>query len=233
MIGHNGPGEVNLLRLLQAYEVVLRRHDVAPAEDTYLLIDAIIKDMIFLKILKPKICVEVGCGTGSVSVVLSQALKKARIPDPMFFLTDINPEAAAVARSTCVHNNVAYFDVVRTDLLASLSSRLENSIDVLIFNPPYVPTPPEEVGSTGISAAWAGGIHGREVIDKLLPQLGRVLSPRGVFYMLVVIENLPEDIEEVLKGFGFSTKTAPTLIEHALSVIPHPLETRNHFFSIM
>ena len=25
--------------------------------------------------------------------------------------------------------------------------------------------------------------------------------------MLVVIENLPEDIEEVLKGFGFSTKT--------------------------
>ena len=33
-LGH-GPGEVNLLRLLQAYEVVLRRHDVAPAEDTY------------------------------------------------------------------------------------------------------------------------------------------------------------------------------------------------------
>ena len=30
-----GSGELNLLRLLKAYELVLRKHDVVPAEDTY------------------------------------------------------------------------------------------------------------------------------------------------------------------------------------------------------
>ena len=58
----------------------------------------------------------------------------------------------------------------------SLCARRE-LFDIIIFNPPYVPTPSSEVGSRGIEAAWAGGRHGREVIDRFLANL-KVLSKR-------------------------------------------------------
>lgn len=55
----------------------------------------------------------------------------------------------------------------------------------------------------GIEAAWAGGLHGREVMDRLLPKLKTLLSPRGVFYMVVVVENRPNEIAALLLKDGF------------------------------
>ncbi len=58
---------------------------------------------------------------------------------------------------------------------------------------------------SGIEAAWAGGEDGREVIDKLLPLVASLLSPKGVFYMVVVEENKPHDIAEILAKDGLKT----------------------------
>jgi len=51
----------------------------------------------------------------------------------------------------------------------AIEDEVTGKIDVLMFNPPYVVTPPDEVGSTGIEASWAGGKNGREVINELIP----------------------------------------------------------------
>jgi release factor glutamine methyltransferase len=64
---------------------------------------------------------------------------------------------------------------VRTSLVQSLQERLRHNVDVLIFNPPYVPTDDLEAtsaqGSQGISGAWAGGTDGMDLTNVLLKQV--------------------------------------------------------------
>ena len=62
-------------------------------------------------------------------------------------------------------------DVIRTRFVDGLQDFLRNKVDILIFNPPYVPTPSEEINSIGIEAAWAGGVDGREIIDLFIPMI--------------------------------------------------------------
>lgn len=126
--------------------------------------------------------------------------------------TDVNVRAAQATQSTAVRNGQRV-DVVRTDLVAALLPRLAHAVDVLLFNPPYVVTPTEEVGSLGIEAAWAGGINGREVTDRLLKDIPTLVSPRGCVYMVVIPENKPEEIAAYLAEYEFQAQ--PVLARRA------------------
>ncbi|KAL3793435.1 hypothetical protein ACHAW5_001610 [Stephanodiscus triporus] len=118
------------------------------------------------------------------------------------FVTDINADAIRITKSTATMNGLSHDDVraIGCDLASELLDELENDVDVLIFNPPYVPTPDEDVGSTaGIEASWAGGADGRVVIDRALPQIARLLAyPHGVAYVVVVDDNYPERIMQLM-----------------------------------
>ncbi|KAG6371668.1 hypothetical protein JVT61DRAFT_9383 [Boletus reticuloceps] len=54
--------------------------------------------------------------------------------------------------------------------------RLRRSVDIILFNPPYVPTDREESvhaqGSAGIAGSWAGGLDGMEVTNRFLDNVG-------------------------------------------------------------
>lgn len=57
-------------------------------------------------------------------------------------------------------------------LALPLLSRLEHSVDLLLFNPPYVPTVADEAGDAQITAdiggSWAGGPNGMQITDVFL-----------------------------------------------------------------
>ncbi|GBF93092.1 hemK methyltransferase family member-like [Raphidocelis subcapitata] len=88
-----------------------------------------------------------------------------------FWAVDLNPRALEATAATLKAHGVGGVELVRCDLLRPLARRLAGGVDLLLFNPPYVPTPDEEVERDGIARAWAGGHRGRRVIDRLLPQV--------------------------------------------------------------
>ena len=94
------------------------------------------------------------------------------------------------------------FTAIFCDLLGPLESHLDGKVDLLLFNPPYVLTPSEEVERGGVAAAWAGGIDGREVTDQLLPKVFDVLAPGGTFMLILLEQNKPREVVAILEGYG-------------------------------
>ena len=93
-------------------------------------------------------------------------------------------------------------ETIQDDLASSLVLEFSRKMDVIIFNPPYVPTPDDEVSGNGIEASWAGGERGRRVIDRAIPQIAELLSPHGVCYMITVDDNEPEELSAVFDKLG-------------------------------
>ncbi|XP_075289432.1 methyltransferase HEMK2 [Opisthocomus hoazin] len=169
-----------------------------PAEDTFLLLDALERDAARLRAARVEICLEIGAGSGVVSAFLASSVIG---PGALYVCTDINPMAAYCTLETALLNNV-HLEPVITDLVKGLSPRLNGKVDLLLFNPPYVVTPSEEVASHGIEASWAGGKKGREVMDRVFPLVPDLLSPRGLFYLVTIKENNPDEILETMKKHG-------------------------------
>ncbi|PKK80662.1 hypothetical protein RhiirC2_833117 [Rhizophagus irregularis] len=184
-LDHLSPGD---------YELVYE-----PAEDTFLLLDALEKDAEFLRNeIKPCICLEIGSGTGCVSTFLGKILGDGTA---LLICTDINPYASAITNKTGYHNSIQ-LDSITTNLVNGLLPRLYHSIDILCFNPPYVVTTSDDLclSKSIIEKAWAGGIDGREIIDKMLPLVDKLLSDKGVFYLLLINENKPNEVCEIIKN---------------------------------
>ncbi|KAI0032509.1 S-adenosyl-L-methionine-dependent methyltransferase [Vararia minispora EC-137] len=160
-----------------------------PAEDTFILLDALEQDAESLRASAPRVCLEIGSGSGCVSTFLGALLGSS---GALYLCTDINPHAARCTRLTGSQNKIS-LDPLIGSLAAPLRHRLTRAVDVLIFNPPYVPTEEDEAAGAqvdaGITGAWAGGARGMLVTDALLEQVETLLSPHGRFYLVAVRQN--------------------------------------------
>ncbi|XP_057334658.1 methyltransferase N6AMT1 [Microplitis mediator] len=171
-----------------------------PSEDSYLLIDSLESDLTDLNYLKPSILMEIGSGSGVVINSLALACKNKW---PGFFIAvDINPSACRATKNTSfINNNNNNVDVIQMDLASAVTMR--NQFDVIIFNPPYVPTESREVTDPKlITRAWAGGTNGREVMDQLFPSVPKLLAPGGLFYCVTVKENNIPEIIKIFEGLN-------------------------------
>eukprot|EP00518_Triparma_eleuthera_P012900 CAMPEP_0182469460 /NCGR_PEP_ID=MMETSP1319-20130603/17120_1 /TAXON_ID=172717 /ORGANISM="Bolidomonas pacifica, Strain RCC208" /LENGTH=216 /DNA_ID=CAMNT_0024669769 /DNA_START=211 /DNA_END=857 /DNA_ORIENTATION=- len=170
-------------------------HVYEPSDDTYLMVDAIAHHLSTSSSSPTKV-LEIGTGSGCNIVKAAQCLEGKG----EFMATDINPKAieAAMALWKATFDGSSSppptLQTFESDLLAG-----QSELDLLIFNPPYVPTPSSEISGSGIEVSWAGGVDGREVIDRALPIIKAGVAEGGVVLMILVDENKPE---EVIKMWG-------------------------------
>jgi release factor glutamine methyltransferase len=152
----------------------------SPAEDSFLLLRAALAEV------RPTDRVlEVGTGSGCVAAGLPG--RAAAV-----VATDINPHAVECARARGV-------EAVRTDLFSGLCG----PFDLILFNPPYLPTTPEERIDDWLEYALDGGPTGRVTIEKFVADAGRVLSPFGRILLLVSSLTDPGAVRELFARQGF------------------------------
>ncbi|KAH9836501.1 S-adenosyl-L-methionine-dependent methyltransferase [Rhodofomes roseus] len=164
-------------------------HVYEPAEDTFILLDALEQDAESLRLSLPRVCLEIGSGSGCVSSFVGSILGPS---SALYVATDINPHACHCTKLTGRQNKTP-IEPLNASLATPLMQRLKHAVDILIFNPPYVPTYDDEADGAqqgaDIQGAWAGGKDGMQVTDVLLDQVENLLSPIGRFYLVAVKQN--------------------------------------------
>lgn len=156
-----------------------------PAEDSRLLAEAIVD-----RIDADERVLEVGTGSGYVAARIAEETG-ARVVG-----SDINPEACRRAREEGV-------EAVRGNLTDPFG---RDSFEVVCFNPPYLPTPPEEEWDDPLEHALSGGEDGRRVIRPFLADVGRVLRPDGRVYLLVSTLTDIDAVAELAAEAGMETR---------------------------
>jgi len=185
-------------------ELVLYVHPEVyePAEDSFALakqVPALAKGDVL----------DIGTGTGLLALV-------AKSEDSDVTGVDISEVAVENARFNASQNGL------ECKFLASdLFNEVDGDFDLIIFNPPYLPTGEGEVVKGNLDKAWNGGGSGREVIDRFLDNFQFFLKPEGsVLTLASSLSGVSQTLAK-LKKHGFSPKVAEEvkLFHETLSVI--------------
>lgn len=218
-----------------------------PAEDSFLLLDTLSSDSEtkFLHrnfapgasaatVSGAPLVVEIGTGSGVVlAFVHAHAQTLFGTTAVLTAGVDMNAFACRATVGTvgkAEAENRATHGMYLGSSMGDLTSPLRaQSIDVLIFNPPYVPTSempsrpatfsedlPSSTSSSSagekkpsfdddsylLALSYAGGRDGMETTDRLISSLPEILSPRGCAYLLFCAQNKPEEAKQRIRQLG-------------------------------
>ncbi|KAK8925121.1 hypothetical protein H634G_05719 [Metarhizium anisopliae BRIP 53293] len=194
-----------------------------PAEDSFLLLDTLSSpsETAFLQAAFPSsspapLVLEIGTGSGIVVAFLNAHARTlfghrhllACGVDMNAFACRATVQTVRTAGASHADSHGMYLGSWTGDLASALRP---HEVDVLVFNPPYVPTPemPVRPGTFAdddggepswddesylLSLSYAGGRDGMETTERLVGMLPGVLSARGCAYLLLCRQNRPEEV---------------------------------------
>lgn len=144
--------------------------------------------------LKGKSFLELGCGSGLLSIVAAK--RGARVVS-----SDINPEAISCTRINAEKNNVR-LHLIESDVFARIPRQV---FDIIVINPPFFP---QEAKSTA-EMAWYCGAH-FEYFEKMFSQIGAFFVPESLVLMVLSQDCETDEIKRIAakNGFVFRLRTS-------------------------
>jgi release factor glutamine methyltransferase len=154
-----------------------------PAEDSFLFAEN-------LDVEKGAQVLDIGTGCGILGILASE--KAASV-----LAVDLNPYAIRCAKENSALNNADNkMAFMQADLLTAFDEKA--TFDLILFNAPYLPAAEHEA-ETWIGRSWAGGVNGRQVIDRFISQAQLHLKTGG---RVLLMQSTLANVEETICKFG-------------------------------
>ena len=167
-----------------------------PSDDSILLIES-------LDVVPREKVLEVGCGSGVVSIHCAKN-------GCYVTAVDVNPRAVELARRNSVANGTD-IRVLESDVYGNV----DGVFDTIVFNLPYLPVDEEGL----LAKAWSGGPDGLGPLPRLLEGAPDHLIPGGRVVVVVSSLTEPRALEEALEGYEVRTIGEQRLFFERLSVL--------------
>jgi release factor glutamine methyltransferase len=148
-----------------------------PQEDSYFLLECLEKETDQRKIKK---ALEIGTGSGILSILLSDRIEK-------ILAVDINPEAIKYAKAAAKKDGIKNIRFSESDLFENVKGKF----DLIFFNPPYLPGKGEK--------CLCGGKRGQVVTERFLKEVGTYLNTGGIAIVLLSSFN---QVEKLTKKYS-------------------------------
>ena len=171
-----------------------------PRGDTEVLVEEVLKA---IEGFEKPIVVDVGCGSGAISVSIAKYKG-----DALVYALDIMDTPLEVTEENAKLNGVSdRVKVLKSDKLSGFDTTLHGKVDVIVSNPPYIrentiQTLMEEVKSFEPHEALSGGEDGLYFYREITRDAPKLLKAGGLL-AYEIGHDQREEVMEILKINGF------------------------------
>jgi len=187
-----------------------------PLEDTFLLIDYFkdkISDNYFdgINVNEIEHILDMGTGSGIIAIYFQCFKVKNKNFNPKIFASDILKDSIVCAKKNEAlnnfHNEILF---LQSDLFKSFPDSLKSSFNIIVFNPPYLPSSPlitNKKIKKKIDFSWDGGIGGSKLLLDFFKEARDFLSLKAHYiYFLSSSRTNLDELDKYIRDLGFKNE---------------------------